>query len=504
MQRRRRLRAASLVLLASAAIGLSAAGAAGQEQTDWPQFQGGPDHGGFVGDGPQPPYGERWTWLAPAGDVLSAAIVVGERAISVGSQAVFGIDLSTGGVVWSIPRSGGPVSIPATSSEGDRSILVYVDGPAPVVPATPTPTSSPTAPGASPSGASDEEQPGVSSLVAVDLADRTELWRTQLEATSHSGVTIDGGTVYVGDRSGNVYAVSLDDGSFLWPSPAGSVGQVDAPVAVASGKVYVVRRDLDTGLATLMAFDATTGERVWPGRADDAAPTGGSAPAVIDGSVVVGSTDPVVRAFDASDGELRWSALATSRFSPFTSPAFAAGDVVVAGLLSGGLYRLDLSEGERVWSYQFNEVVLRSSPVVSGSTVLLGLDDGRLVAVDTDSGRLVWQSEPSAGALGAIALSSDTIVVVRAGEQAGLIAYEHDPSGSLIDEPSPTELAVGTTLGRYATAAVIVFVLAFVPGLVLARRVGPAQLEPPSDDEQRDPDAEQDESREPDDRGGDR
>jgi outer membrane protein assembly factor BamB len=506
MQRRRRLRAAFLVLLASAAIGLSAVVAAGQEQTDldWPQFQGGPGHGAFLRDGPQPPYGERWTWLAPAGDALSAAIVVGEQAISVASQAVFGIDLSTGEVAWSIPRTGGPVSTPAAASVAGRDLLVYLDGPAPVDSPTLSPSASPSdtaspsttgAPSPTPSespGAEGGDPDRMSSIVAVDLADRSELWRTALEATSHSGVTIEGAIAYVGDRDGDVYAVDLDDGSFVWASPASGPGQVDAPVAVADGSVYVVRRDQDTGLSTLMAFDAATGERRWPAESADAAPTGGSAPAVIDGAVIVGSTDPAVRALAAADGELRWSALATSRFSPFTSPAVADDGAVVAGL-SGGLYLLDTADGERRWSYQFNEVVIRSSPVVSGTTVLLGLDDGRLVAVDAGAGHLVWQSAPASDPLGAIALSTDVIVAVRLGRVPALVAFEHDPDGALIDERSPTELEAGATLGRYAMAAAIVFVLALVPGLVLAKRAGPAQLEPSADDEQPDPDGNEDE-----------
>jgi outer membrane protein assembly factor BamB len=491
MQRRGRPRAASFILLIPAALGISAAAAAAQQEVTapWGQFQAGPTHAGSLPDGPQPPYRLRWTRPSPAGGALSPPIVVGDEVVSVGSQAVYGIDLATGEVTWRVSRAGGPVSTPAATL-GGRDLLVYLEGPAPVDPATPSPsvsaTTSPSAteapsPTASASPGVEVDDPDrVSFLVAVDVSDRSELWRTALDATAQSGVTIEGGTAYVGDRGGDVYAVDLDDGSFVWASPAAGPGQVDAPVAVADGAVYVVRRDPDTGLSTLMAFDAATGERRWPAEGEDAAPTGGSAPAVIDGTVIVGSTDPAVRGFAAADGELRWSALATSRSSPFTSPAGAEEGAVVAGL-SGGLYLLDPADGERRWSYQFNEVVIRSSPVVSGGTVLLGLDDGRLVAVDAGDGHLVWQSAPASDPLGAIALSTDVVVAVRHGRGASLVAFEHDPDGALIDERSPTELEAGTTFGRYALAAVLVFALAFIPGVLVARRAGPARLEPSPD-----------------------
>ncbi|MEX2421926.1 MAG: PQQ-binding-like beta-propeller repeat protein [Actinomycetota bacterium] len=492
MQRRPRLRAASSIVFAAAAIGVSAGGATGQEQTDldWPQFQGGSGHGGFLPEGAQPPYRVRWTLQPPEGEALSAAIVVGEQAISVGSQAVYGIDLSTGAVRWSIPRAGGALSVPAAASLAGRDVLAYLEGPMPV--ASPTVTPSPATPSVSPPSTEDDlGVERVSSLVVVDLADRSELWRMPLLAPSRSGLTIEGEVAYVGDQDGNVFAFALADGSMVWPEPAEVPGRVDTPVAVDGDVVYAVIRDLDEVRVSIVALDASSGERRWAVGIQTSS-TAGSAPSVGAAGVIVGSADRVVRELGAADGEQVWSSLVLSLFSPSTSPAVAEDAVFVADV-SGGLYRLEAADGERRWSYQFNEVVIRSAPVVSGSSVLLGLDDGRLVAVDVERGRLIWQSEPSPGALGAIAVSSDTIVAVRAGEQGGLVALEHDPSGSLIDEPSPTELVAGTTLGRYAMAAAIVFVLALVPGLVLAKRAGPAQLEPSADDEQPDPDGNEDE-----------
>ena len=119
-------------------------------------------------------------------------------------------------------------------------------------------------------------------------------------------------------------------------------------------------------------------------------------------------------------------------------------------------------------------MVLRSSPVVSGDSVLIGLGDGRLVAIDVASGHLVWESASSPGLVGTIALASDAVIAVKGGRDAGLIAFEHDPEGTLIDVPSPTQLDAGTTLTRWALAAVIVFAVAFVPGLWAKRRFGAA------------------------------
>jgi outer membrane protein assembly factor BamB len=245
---------------------------------------------------------------------------------------------------------------------------------------------------------------------------------------------------------------------------------------VADGAVSVVARDSDEGRVTLVSFDAATGERSWPPFVVPAASTAGSAPSSADGRVFLASADRLVRAVNADDGTEAWTSLVLSLFSPTTAPALGDGSVYAADF-GGGLYRLDAIDGDRVWSHQLNEVILRGTPVVSGDAVLVGLADGRLVAVDVASGHLVWQDDLTEGSLGAIAIGNDVVIAVTGGPEAGLVALEQDPEGALLDLPSPTEFDAGTTFGRYAAAAAIVFAVAFVPGIYARRRFG-SGLEP--------------------------
>ncbi len=473
---------AAMVVVAIASPVFLARTATAQERPGWSQFQAGPGHEGVLANGPQPPYRVRWTLPAPAGDALSGAVVTGDVIVSVGEEAVYGIDIASGVVAWQVPRSGGPLSVPAIGGGQGSRILVYLEGPGPSdASASPSPSAgaSPSTAAASASASASpttgDEGGDVSMLVAVAMDDRSELWRTPLGAISRSGVTIDGATAFVGDQDGTVYAVSLDDGTITW---SGTVdGRVDTPLAASQGQVYAVARNIDTPQISIAAFDAATGERAWPAVAVQASSTAGSAPAAGGGSVYVGSADRRIQALAAADGTERWGTLALSVFSPATSLALGEGSVFAADI-GGGLYRLDVADGQRRWSYHFNEVVFRSSPVVSGSSVLLGLGDGRLVAVDVSSGHLVWQSAPTPGLIGTIALSPDAVIAVKGGKDAGLIAFEHDPEGALIDVPSPTELDAGTTLSRYALAATIVFTAAFVPGLWAKRRFAPLTAGP--------------------------
>jgi len=484
----RAVRLAAAAAVATAPLVLLSGAAVAQEAPTWSQFQGGPGHRGVLADGPEPPYRVRWTLPAPTGDALSGAVVAGDLAVSVGNEAVYGIDVASGTIEWRVAREGGPLSIPAIGAGPRGRILVFLDGPGPsdaggASEGSPSPSASPsgspstTGPGPSPTGP--DEQPDVSTLVAVSLADRTELWRTTLGETSRSGVTIEGANAFVGDQGGTVYAVSLESGTITWSAEMD--GRVDSAVAVADGQVVAVARNTDTAQVVVAAFDESTGERSWPAQAIQANSTAGTAPSAGGGSLFIGSADRRVRALDAENGTERWATLALSLFSPATSLAFDD-DGVFAADIAGGLYRLDAADGGRRWSYQLNEVVLRSSPVVSGSSVLLGLGDGRLVAVDVASGHLVWESAPSAGLVGTIALSSDSVIAVKGGRDAGLIAFEHDPQGALVDVPSPTQLEGGTTLTRWALAAVIVFAVAFIPGIWATRRFGVVADGDPGDD----------------------
>ncbi|HEX9123350.1 MAG TPA: PQQ-binding-like beta-propeller repeat protein [Actinomycetota bacterium] len=397
-----------------------------------------------MASGPLPPYRQAWTFR-PSEGTVSGPVVQGGTVVTVGTTAVYGVDLATGRQVWKLDRTGGPLAMPAVASVGGRTVLLFTDG---------------------------TKDAGVG-LVAVSLKDRTELWRTALKAPSRSGIAVDGATAFVADDDGNVYAVSVSDGSITWT--AKTLGDVLAPPAVAGGRVFVAGRDTVNQRAQLLALDEASGRKDWEFTPSVAGSTG-SAASVADGTVVAGAADRSIHAFSAEDGTERWSRLALSLFSPVTAPAVTS-DGVYAVDVSGGLYRLDPATGARVWDYQFNQLVVRSAPVVSRGTVLVGLNDGRLVAVDTTSGNLVWQSDPSPGLIGPIALTPNLVVASKGGNDAGLVAYVHDPSATLLDVPSPTRLDAGRLFGNYAIAFVIVLALLLVPIRLASNRIGPPAWE---------------------------
>src|SRR5437899_1733172 len=126
--------------------------------------------------------------------------------------------------------------MPAVGETGGRDVLVYTEG----------------------------DRKDTSTVVAVALADRHELWRASLDAVSGTGVTIDGDHVLLGDRSANLYEFDLATGTpARWSPKALGGGGIDAPPAAANGEIYAVTRDRVTGNVRVSALKESTGSEDW-------------------------------------------------------------------------------------------------------------------------------------------------------------------------------------------------------------------------------------------------
>ncbi len=139
-------------------------------------------------------------------------------------------------------------------------------------------------------------------------------------------------------------------------------GAVRSSPAVIRGTVYVGSDD-----GTVYALDTDTGETAWT------AETGGpvrSSPAVVDGTVYVGSDDGTVYAFDAETGEQGWTfeTGGAVRSSPTVvkgavpsarRPEWRRRGILVVGSNDGSVYVLDGGRGEKRYE------LVTDGPVVS-------------------------------------------------------------------------------------------------------------------------------------------
>ena len=419
---------------------------AGLAQSEgWPSLQGGPEHVGEAVGGAQPPLRKVWKSELPGDARLSPVALVPGLAVATGQARLVGLDPETGRVLWTVPRADGPLGTPAIDPAlGSHGVVVFAEG----------------------------DQAAKSGVAGLDLSSQKRVWTTPLSDVVIGSPTMDGGTVFVGSLDRSVSAIDALTGKVLWKRITS--GSVKTSPAVAGGLVFVTSLDDRTGKARLAALDVFTGRIRWsysPARLA----LGISSVTAGGDRVFVGFNDQSVRAFDAATGRLSWSEAVRAPFSPLSTLAFA-GDSVYAVDDLGGVYRFAAGTGHRFWDYQFPSDVTWGSPLVTGSTVYVGMDDGTLAAIDVASGHLVWQTHLGLGPTGAVSPAGDLLLVPAIGPRGGIVAFDHDPQGQLVDEPSPTELDLGTALANFGGAFLMMTALILGLFRLLSRRQGRGPL----------------------------
>ena len=253
--------------------------------------------------------------------------------------------------------------------------------------------------------------------------------------------------------------MSLDDGTTAWEQA--SVGAGETPAVGYDDAIYVAGGGATTGTARISAFDAATGERIWA-KSPETATSSTSGLAVSADAVAYAGNDRLLHVLDRADGTERWTALLGNLPSPVTAPLIDGDDVFVVDF-SGTVGRFDLATGGRVWSFPLNDLVVRSSPFLSGDTVLIGTNGGRLVGIDRETGHLVADLETGEGLLGGLAVPEDLLVVAKGGADPRLLGVVTDTGVQLLDVASPIEPDLLGLLGRFAVAAVAALLIIGVP-----------------------------------------
>src|ERR671919_445844 len=312
--------------------------------------------------------------------------------------------------------------------------------------------------------------------VGLDPASGEPRWEASRAEGPAGPPAVAGDLVVHTSGSGSATAVvarTLTDGREVWRAFVDS--EVGSGLVAADGLVYAA-----TAAGELFALDAATGgDPEWrfatPGPAVPA-----SAPASADGRAVVATSDGMVRALNLDGGGEAWTADVRAAVSARQVPA-ASAPFVVADRLH--LYALEPEGGEERWTFLLADLaelpggrrntLSPASPAVLGGAAVIGDTSGTLSAIDLASGRRVWRRDLGSGPLGPVAASGDLLYATTLGSGGSVTALEHDPSGTLIDEPSPTTVFPLRAVLNFALAALGLGLVAF--GLSrLALRRGPA------------------------------
>jgi len=269
--------------------------------------------------------------------------------------------------------------------------------------------------------------PGLLGVAGGNLPDNLKvLWKFKTDDAVRSTAAIADGRVFIGSDDGNVYALSLKDGSKLWAFK--TEGPVQAAPLLLGGTVFIGSSD-----AILYALDAATGKPRWKYEtgdkilgaanwtkspkgdqtwvlvgsydsrlhavnAEDGKPvwtfeTGNyinGSPSVGDGKTVFGGCDARIHAVSVADGQ---QAAEIDTGSYIAGSAAVAGGRAYVGNYGNEFICVDLAAKKIAWAWKDREFAVFSSPAVTADLVLFGSRDKSLHAVRRDTGESAWAFE---------------------------------------------------------------------------------------------------------------
>lgn len=375
--------------------------------------------------GAPPPYRRSWERTVGAGGPLAGPAVTSEAILLVAGRAILALSPDTGDVLWSWKRSPGPAGTPAAGEH----LLYHASG-----------------------------RGTAAALVGRRVDDGREVWRAPMGSPLPDGPTVDGQTVFVGTEDGFLVALDARAGEERWRFEAAA--PIDGPPAVAGGVVLISAQSGQTGAVTVHAVGAKDGEERWRFAAPRAVPA--TAVAASAEAAFIGLSDGRIVGLGLQDGKLRWEAVSQDAFPPGGVPVAGPG-LLIADRLH--LYLLDPAGGDERWVFRLADLrliddgranTLTSSPVAIGRSALIGDAAGVTSAVDRRSGLRIWSSDVGKGPVSAVVPGPDAVYVVSTGPDGSVLALEHDPSGALVSEVSPTVLFPVRALLAYVAAAFLV------------------------------------------------
>jgi outer membrane protein assembly factor BamB len=198
-------------------------------------------------------------------------------------------------------------------------------------------------------------------------------WSIDVGGGSRRSVTADDETAYLG-IDGEMVAIDLDDGAELWRTTVAETGDVGTPT-IAGDLVYAATgisgEPEDYGIA---AVDRTTGAVRW--RYASPIQEVIYTPAVVDGRAFVLGHDRQVVAMDAATGASIWTRTFDTELEALPS---VVGDTVFVIANDGLAAALDVATGEMRWSVPIEGEAF--APTIADGFLLVGTNVGHLYAI---------------------------------------------------------------------------------------------------------------------------
>jgi eukaryotic-like serine/threonine-protein kinase len=304
-------------------------------------------------------------------------------------------------------------------------------------------------------------------------------WVFEAEDEVRGTPTVQDGIVYIGSYDHNLYAVNVNNGSFVWKYAADG-GIVTRPL-VHDGNIYFGSED-----KRLHVLSSRSGKIVWSYYADGPIR---SSPTIGIGHLFFGADDGYLHAVSSLTGRLAWKFDADSpiRSSPLvineniylgtengdficldlsgavkwrfkakraitSSPAIFH-DMAVVGSVDSNVYALDLKSGYVIWRFRLGKASI-SSPCAIENFILIGSTDNFLYCIDGNSAKEVWRFETQHQVNGTPLIYRDSVYFGSVDKRlycleyrTGRLRWSHETGGMITGSPVAYEdkIIVGST-----------------------------------------------------------
>lgn len=291
---------------------------------------------------------KRHFWQANASALLSGGLTISGDSLYVGSEkgVLYAVDTDKGKLLWKTNVGGEALSAPVVS---DGFVLVHTSN-------------------------------GL--LQALNQVDGTIKWTANMDLPTlslrgESSPAVAFGAAIVGGDNGQVNAVLMQQGQFIWQQriadPKGAseidrIGDIDQTPVIVDQVVYAVAYNGD-----LAALDLRSGQPIWK------RPIGAVHNFIVDGDKIylVDQNDRVL-ALSRKDGMIIWSQSGLLH-RLLTAPVLYH-NYLVAGDSQGYLHWMNTDDGRFVAQQKVNSAGLLSEPTIVDDQLIIQAKDGDLYA----------------------------------------------------------------------------------------------------------------------------
>jgi|GEM_PF-1450540 len=337
---------------------------------DWPMFRQNPGRTGVTPINISSQLVEQWNLTIGSRVRSSPAILENTVYASSWEGDVFGLNLSSGEVLWNYSSGYYVTSSPAVASGRLYIGTLNPDG----------------------------------LVLCLNASDGDLIWEYNITEGIESSPLVSSDIVYIGSNNGVFYAINSSIGTQLWNYTTS--GMVRSSPALNDGIVYFGSDDYK-----IYALYSQNGSLKW------SFPTLNrvySTPAVSGDSLYVGSYDGVIYSLNASDGSFIWD---FNTSGSILSSTTVSDDLVFVGSNDRNLYVINATSGDSVWNITtWDEIV--ASPAVSGDFIVSASKDRSLLIMDKYNGTALWGFNAGQGILSSPSISGGMIF---SGADDGLI-----------------------------------------------------------------------------------